>query len=86
MSGKSRLMKTIRRQDYYRPMLACLTDLGIDDFEIVAPTGRGHPILRFDTDCVTIRIALPTTPGGGSEAKQYIPAEIRRAVRQARKG
>lgn len=78
---RSGLILCIRRQDYYRPMLRVLADLGVTRFDIVAPTGRGHPILTFNNGVHDVRIPLPSSPAGG-KARQYLTTEIRRAVRK----
>lgn len=82
MSGKNRLLSVIRRQHYYKIMLKTLDELEIEDWEIVPPTGKGHPILTFTSFASKVRIPLPTTPQGGLASK-YIPVEIRRRVREA---
>jgi hypothetical protein len=81
---KLRLISVIRRQAYYRPMLAALTACGIDQFAIVPPKGRGHPILEMVINGQSHRLPIPGSPSGGSEASHYIPAEIRRLARRAR--
>lgn len=77
---KSRLLNKLRKHAYYKPMLDALAESGIVDYEILAPTGRGHPILKFAAHGGTHRIPLPGTPMGGA-ATMYVPAEIRRKVR-----
>lgn len=78
--SKSRLLNKLRKHAYYKPMLATLEECGIVDFEILAPTGRGHPILKFFAHGGEHRIPLPGTPVGGAAVK-YVPVEIRRKVR-----
>ena len=77
---KSRLLNKLRKHDYYKPMLAALAECGIVDFQILAPAGRGHPILKFFAHGGEQRIPLPGTPTGGASTL-YIPAEIKRRVR-----
>ncbi len=77
---KSRLLNKLRKHAYYKPMLLTLAECGITDFEILPPTGRGHPILKFFAHGGEQRIPLPGTPVGGAAVK-YIPVQIRRKVR-----
>lgn len=77
----NRLLRSLRRQDYFRPMLRTLAELGVEHFDILAPTGRGHPILTFHNGRHPVRIPLPSSPKGGI-ARHYIACEIRRAVRK----
>lgn len=80
---RHRLINIIRRQQYYRPMLAALKECGISEFSILPPSGRGHPVLTFQGAKGAVRIPLPSSPGtfGRHGAAQYIPAEIRRRLR-----
>jgi hypothetical protein len=77
---KNRLLNKLRTHDYYKPMLKALADCGIVDYEILKPTGVGHPILKFFAHGGVHRIPLPGTPRGGA-AIRYIPVEIRSRVR-----
>lgn len=83
MAGKARLINLIRRQAYYRPMLTTLADHRIVGWAIQPPTGKGHPMLVFNVGAHHIRVPLPGSPSGYSEAIFYIPAEIRRRIKQA---
>lgn len=80
--SKLRLMRHLRRQDFYRPMLRALAEVGVRDFQILPPTGHGHPILTFDNGLTKVRIPLPSTPTSGSTL--YVPRAIRQSMRRAR--
>lgn len=77
--SRQRVITKLRKQAYFKPIMALLRDLGLD-FEIVPPRGRGHAMLKFDAAGGQHRIPLPGSPSGGSEAEHYIAAEIRRRV------
>lgn len=79
--SRMRILSLIRRQDYYKPMLATLAECGVEDFRILPPSGRGHAILAFKIGLAEHRVPLPGTPTGYSEATRYVPAEIRRRAR-----
>lgn len=82
MAGKNRLIQAIRRQAYYKPMLDELARNGIEDYEIVPPTGRGHPMLVFEMNSTRARIPLPGSPTGFSAAIRYVPANIRQWIKE----
>jgi len=63
-------------------MLRALAEVGVRDFQILPPTGHGHPILTFDNGLTKVRIPLPCTPTGGSTL--YVPRVIRQSMRRAR--
>lgn len=78
-------MSVIRRQDYYKPMLAALAEHGIVEYQISPPRGRGHPILSFVANGGEHRIPLPGTPSSTSAADEYIAQAIRHRVKGQRK-
>ncbi len=80
--SRSRFLRTIRRQDFYKPMLRALAQAGVSEFEILPPTGLGHPILTFENGLTKVRIPLPSTPSGGSTT--YVPRAIRQSMRKAK--
>lgn len=81
---KHRLIAKLRTKSFFRPLIAELERLGIVDYDILAPTGRGHPILKFQAENGEHRIPLPGSPSGGSDAKHYLVNEIRRRMTRSR--
>jgi hypothetical protein len=77
MSG--RLLKKLRQNSYYKPLLRTLAELGIEEYRIAPPTGRGHPMLCFKHGGEH-RIPLPGSPAGWSNAQHYLRNEIRRRI------
>lgn len=78
--SRQRILSKLRKQAWFKPTMVLLDELGID-FEIVPPTGRGHPMLKFEAAGGQHRVPLPGSPSGGSEAEHYIANEIKRRVR-----
>lgn len=79
--SRQRIMSKIRTQAYYEPMLITLEECGISEFEILPPTGRGHPILKFTHGGGEHRVPIPGSPSSTSKAGKYISNAIRRRVR-----
>ncbi|AKR54325.1 hypothetical protein XM25_00590 [Devosia sp. H5989] len=79
--SRQRIMAKLRKQDYFKPIMALLEELGIEDYDITPPRGRGHAILKFNAAGGEHRIPLPGSPSSRSAAENYLSTEIRRRVR-----
>lgn len=61
MSGRSRLIQKVRKNQCFKECTRILEDMGLE-WELRPPTGKGHPFLLIRTEAGEIRQHIATTP------------------------
>ncbi len=74
------ILRKVRTQHWFGPVRRELAAWGVGDWEIRAPTGKGHPKLIARVDGREIRMPVPCS-GGGHVPADYLIAQLRRKLR-----
>lgn len=76
--SKLNLVKAMRTQHWFGLVTQELERLGICDWEICAPRGKGHPKLIVRHQGRTMQTPVPSSERGGGDHK-YLVNRIRKA-------
>lgn len=77
------ITKTLRKQPYYKAMIALLRD---EDIAYAIEGGSAHFILAFAVGERKVRVPLPTSPNTRGAAARYVVSNVRKAIEAAREG
>lgn len=73
-----RFILGVRSQHWFGLVSRTLGEMGISDWEVVPPRGRGHPKLVVRHGGKTLKTPVPCTERGGGDHK-YLINRIRKA-------
>ena len=73
----SGLIKDVRTQHWFALVTQELNRLGLNDYEIAPPTGRGHPKLIVRHNGKVMTTPVPSSERGSGDHK-YLVARIRK--------
>lgn len=73
----SNLLKGLRTQHWYGLVMRELDVLGVTDYELHEPRGRGHPKLVVRYNGKVFKTPVPSSERGGGDHK-YLVARLRK--------
>jgi hypothetical protein len=81
---KFRLINALRKEPWFPLIMRELEAWGCDDWEILPPTGRGHPkmVIRFKGQ--VMKTPVPGSAHGHSDQK-YLVARVRKFLAAAQR-